>query len=228
METTKRRRTGKEEVPLLLGANTLAKRRKLSSIRRQLGYGANRTFKFKRSYIPTPLLITMNGVVTSSAGAYSFKLSDLPQYTEFTALFDKYRITGVKLKVIPRITMQTPAGYQTAATSYMPTIVHTIDYDDATTPTDASQLNQYDTVKMAHNGKPFSVWIRPRAAQAQFGAGVFTSYGSSNPKQWMDVASPDIVYYGWKWATNGYPATLNGNQAWDVYATYYLEFMNPR
>lgn len=226
MERKRHRGEEKEEVQLVTAA---AKRPRYSKfIRRQLGYGANRTFKFKRGCVLSTMTIVCNGVVTSSTGAYSFKLSDLPNYTEFTALFDRYRITGVRLQVMPRISQQTVGGNATAATAYSPVIAHTIDYDDATTPADINAINQYDSVKYQYEYKPFKVWIRPRAAQAQYGSGVFTSYGNSNPKQWMDVASPDITYYGWKWATNGYSAQLTGNQYWDVMATYYLEFMNPR
>ena len=223
----KRARVGKGEESLENIGSYVKRPRYTKFIRRQLSYGANRVFKFKRSWVPTPMTITMNTVVTSSVGAYYFKLSDLPQYTEFTALFDRYRITGVKLHVIPRLSQQTVAGGTTAATAYSPAIIHVIDYDDATAPTDKDTLNQYDNAKWQYEFKPFKVWLKPRAAQAQYG-GAFSSYGNSNPKQWMDVASPDIQYYGWKWATNGYAATLNGNQYWDVFATYYLEFMNPR
>jgi len=210
-----------------VSAPSLKRPRYSKFIRRQLGYGANRVFKFKRR-VTTFLTISMNGVLTRSTGALSFKLSDLPQYTEFTALFDRYRITGVKLQIMPRICMQTPAGAQVAATAYSPSIFHTIDYDDATTPSDYTALAQYDQCKVQWEYKPFKVWLKPRAAQAQYASGAFTSYGNSDPKQWMDVASPDIVYYGWKWATNDYSASMNGNQYWDVHSTYYLEFMNPR
>jgi len=222
----KRARASSEDIQMV--AAVTKRPRYTKYIRRQLGYGANRTYKFKRGCVLNTMTITMNGVLTSSTGSYSFKLSDLPQYTEYTAMFDRYRITGVKLHVFPRISQQTPAGNTTAATAYSPVIAHTIDYDDATAPTDINTINQYDTVKFQYEFKPFKVWIKPRAAQAQYGAGVFTSYGNSSPKQWMDVASPDIAYYGWKWATNGYSAALNGNQYWDVLATYYLEFMSPR
>lgn len=170
----------------------------------------------------------MNTVLQHSEGAYSFKLNDLPGYADFTGLYDRYRIKAVKMTFLPRISQQTVAGGVVAATQIAPPIGTCIDYDDANTPTDITTLQQYDSFRIHHEFKPFKIFIRPRLASALYNGAVFTAYGNAPGKQWIDVASPDVPYYGVKWATTSYSAATTGNQYWDVLATYYVEFMNPR
>lgn len=206
------------------------KRMRIARMQRmQNGYGNNRIFRYKRSVSLSPIQINMDGATYSkSVGAYSFKLDDTPGYADFTTLYDRYRISGVKLHLFPRISQQTVAGNAVAATSYTPPIGHAVDYDDTTAPTAITDLQQYENFRIQSEFKPFTIYIKPRLAIAVYNGSVFTSYGNANPKQWIDAASPSVPYYGWKWATMTYSTSCNGNQYWDIVATYYLEFMNPR
>lgn len=189
-------------------------------------FGSGRIFRFKRTDHEV-ITIVMNAATANSSGAFEFKLNALPGFTEFTSLFDKYRIHHIKARFMPRITEQTVAGAMTAATQTSPPICTVVDQDDST-PGDFTVLQQYDNSIWHDNYKPFSRTIYPRVSQAVFGGSVFTSYGNADATQWIDVASPDVPYYSLKWATAPYSLNLNGNQFWDVFFTYYLEFMNPR
>lgn len=226
MQASKRKRAvrekGDESLEDLRAYARRMKRRRVTD----RAFGPNRIFRFCRSDHEVATII-MNAVATSSSGAFEFKLNSLPGFTEFTSLFDKYRIVKVKALWMPRITQQTVAGALTAATSTSPPIVTVIDQDDST-PGDFTVLQQYDNAKWHPGYEPFTVMIYPRVAQAIFGGSVFTSYGNASAKQWVDVASPDVPYYSLKWATAPYSASLNGNQSWDISFKYYLEFMNPR
>lgn len=185
-------------------------------------------YSFKRSYV-TSMQITMSvGVSTESHGSFSFKLSDLASSADFTGLFDRYRLTKVRMRFIPRISQQSVAGAQVATTQESPPIITVIDYDDAATTADYTTLVQYENATVHQAFKPFTVIIRPRFAVAAYGAGVFTSYANMSDKTWLDVASPDIQYYGLKWATTVYSNTNSGNQYYDVFMDYYLQFKNPR
>lgn len=189
-------------------------------------FGPNRIFRFKRTFATTAT-ITFNSVVAETHGAFKHQLNDLGAYTDFTGLFDRYRIVKVKALWMPRVNNQTMAGYNTAATSEVPPLVTVVDYDDATAA-NATTLVEYDDAKWHWGFKPFTLTYSPHTAVALYNGG-FAAYGNQT-KQWIDAANPDVQYYSLKWATATYSTANNATvtYSYDVFFTYFIECMNPR
>lgn len=190
------------------------------------GYLNGQIYRFKRKRHDSAI-ITYNAVATESHGAFKFKLSDLPSYTEFTSLFDKYRITGIRAYFMPRANIVNQSNLTSSFTE-IPPIITVVDYDDASGTDTYTQLEQYENAKVHYEFKPFSVYFKPMIAVAAY-QGAFTGYSSSR-KMWIDAASPDVEYYSLKWASLPYSA---GNSttvypAWDIMFTYYLQCKYPR
>lgn len=182
-------------------------------------------YRFKRKTFQT-VSVTYNGVATNSSGAFTFKLSDLPNNSEFTSLFDKYRISGIRAQFIPRTNVLALNNLSSSLTA-QPVLLTVIDYDDGTAG-DYNALAQYENCKSHDQFKPFSLYFKPMIAVAAY-QGAFTGYGSSR-KMWLDAASPDIEYYALKWATLPYSSGNNAtlDPIWDVIFTYYVQFKYPR
>lgn len=164
--------------------------------------------------------VTYSRVSASGAGevdtAYSFQLSDLPNYTEFTNLFDEYRIDKVTMVFYPDTQDATPAS------GTGNTVVYSVlDYDDANAIA-ISALEQYDTMK-THNGlKPWGRSVVPRFAVAAY-AGTFTSYSSK--AGWVDCNSAGVQHYGIKIA---FPLQAGNANTWTPVATFYMSFRKTR
>lgn len=147
------------------------------------------------------------GTITPSAtldtfGAANFTLASLPDSTEFTTLFDQYRLLQVVVRFVPLTTGP-----------YMSPLFTVIDYDDSTTPTGIASLLEYMTLETTQSGSFCIRAFNPRFATAAY-SGVFTSFAQS--RGWVDVASPSVQYYGIKW---GVPANPGGTTT-AVYAIY--------
>jgi len=125
-----------------------------------------------------------------SAGAITFILQDLANFTDYTNLFDQYRILAVKVEFI----MLGSTNPLTGPPGYIQTA---LDYDDATTPGSANELMQYDSVQVVPIGQYFERSVRPRSAVAMY-SGVFTSFGNKYA-QWCDSASSSVIHYGIKY-----------------------------
>lgn len=130
---------------------------------------------------------------------FNFRLSDLPDSGEFQNLFDRYKITGVKIKVMPLV-LAVDNGTGNRGLSC---ILHdVIDHDDSSAPaasaTGLKNLQEYESYKCTDMavGKQHKRYIVPRNAVGVY-AGAFTSYGNVR-NMWIDAASPDVQYYGWK------------------------------
>lgn len=149
--------------------------------------------RIKRSFMSS---LICNAIATSNSWATGFKLSDLPNHTEFTALFDQYRIRMVEVKFMPVINSSNVNDKQNA------TLITCVDTDDASLPGFASELLQYSNHQVKPTYQAHYMKIYPRAALAVY-QGAFTAYGQA-PPMWFDCASPDIQFYGLKtWINNG-------------------------
>lgn len=174
------------------------------------------TYRFKRTNEFFTILSSNAGI--QSAG-FAFQLDDLPSYTEFTALFDQYRIRGVKLDLFFN---------QSAADSNNPVgsglFCHFIDLDDATAPASEAEVCQRGYLKKTSPFGHHKIFIRPRTSKALW-QGAFTAYGQNNSNQWIDCTYPAVEYYGWKYL---WTQTTVANLRLMVSATYYLEFRASR
>lgn len=148
-------------------------------------------------------------------GAYSFRLQDLVNYTEFTSLFDQYRINAIKIKFIPQVQQiySDPTVQKNSGIFY-----HAVDYDEANVPASVDDLLQYENLRVENPLSVFTLYFKPHVANALY-AGAFTAYG--NTQQWIDSNSPDVQHYGHKYCwTQTVAADLNLIPV----ATFYLAF----
>lgn len=160
---------------------------------------------------------TITGSVTAEQdGAFAFSLASLPDPTEFTNLFDTYRISKVKLDFYPLF-------IDTSATVPYPPMITAIDYDDSVA-TAYAVLQEYDTSVVSQTGTYFQRVLTPRVALAAYG-GAFTQFAQAKAEQWLDCASPGVTHYGLKYAL---PITGAANGVWLVEATYMLQFRESR
>jgi hypothetical protein len=153
-----------------------------------------------------------------TTGSIAFALSDLPSSSDFTSLFDQYRIAQVTLKFVPASAQFGPA---TTATDY-PSILTVIDLDDDGVPASADTLRQYGTCMTTQNAIYFERVLTPRFAVAAY-SGAFTSYSQSLPGQWVDCASPNVVHYGVKWATTPITVASGSYVLFNIEATYVIQ-----
>ena len=168
------------------------------------------------------------GVTTIQQGgaALQFMLSDVTGYTEFTTLFDNYRVTGVELEFVYNST-STYADPGGAPIASQPMVYYCIDTDDSTAPTNPSALLERDGTKTLAlgDGKAHKVRIPfPRVANAVYNGALFTGYGQGRPGQWIDCVNPGIPHYGIKFWFEGMPVTTNpGACAITIRRKFFLE-----
>lgn len=144
-------------------------------------------------------------------GNSAFKLSILPAYTEITALFDQYRITGVKMTFIYAQNSANVTDVNATYGSVLPIIGIVNDYDDNNALTGISEYEQYSTYKERRLDKPFSVFFRPKLATAVYSNAAFSGYAQDTSRLWVDAGSPSAEYYGCKWFID--PILYTGNNA---------------
>lgn len=133
-----------------------------------------------------------------------FKLSDIPNFSEFVALFDQYKILGVGITWI--FTRTENQISTTVGQNPMPNLGYVRDYNDATPLTSEGNYLQFQDCRIRRLDRPISMYVRPRPSTALYN-GAFTGYGVPT-NVWIDTASSDVQHYGVKWFTD---ASMEGS-----------------
>lgn len=190
--------------------------------RPRIGIGRNVIFNFKRTTYPAianvdTLLGGLNGesltfssdMITLNTGsngtsgvtyyslAHTFTLDELPDYTEYTTLFDQYRIMGIGIRIV---------GFANDATNAnVKCVVHAApDVNDGTALAAAGSTGvQLLRSKIGYkcrnvlSQKPFKTYTKAKLTTEVAGVGG-TRYITPQGKPWSSSAYPDVKYYGYK------------------------------
>jgi len=164
--------------------------------------------------------MTLGTIAASISGdtinAWPITLGALPGATEFTSLFDQYRILECTYSFIPYFTEATSSSSGT-----VPGIIGSaVDYDDANFVLGLSDLQQYESYQRVNCVVPFKRVVRPRSAVAMY-SGAFTSFGNVYG-QWIDSASPTVQHYGLKTVIHGTTFAASTN-LYELEATVVLQ-----
>lgn len=149
-------------------------------------------------------------------GAFNFSLSDLPNASEFTSLYDMYKINCVKITFYPQQTVSNSinTAYNANASSRFFTV---IDYNDSNSPTSLDELRQYQSCKITPVLRQHKrVIYKPKILD--------TNGFSISP--WMSTATPNANYLGLKYAAEPTDATLGASMIYTVEAKLYMSFRN--
>jgi len=148
-------------------------------------------YKFSRSFSVGVLTRATNDM----GHAFPFGLSLLPNYSEFTNLFDRYRLRRVDV----RIAMVQKNNH---TTSRFPTVWAYMDDDDASIPLTKNAVLERQSVRpftFSDAKTVYSVSIQPRWLLDS------TNKASLAPRDmWIDMSTPSVSHYGLKMWVDDY------------------------
>jgi hypothetical protein len=124
--------------------------------------------------------------INPSLSALIFRLSDLPASTDFTNLFDMYRLTKIEIDWLPEYTELTDAALVSNAINVR--FNSTIDISDATAPTSVSQVLEYQQVHSTGITQPHSRSFVPS----------FLMGGLVPCNCWLPTSNPNERHYAVK------------------------------
>lgn len=138
--------------------------------------------------------ITQNAII--EYGVMNFRLDQLPNSSEFTNLFEQFKITSIKLRFQPSFNDSTAGA---AAASRLSVFHLAKDHDDIGFPTSVDQLYQYDSYRQFRCDRPWTIVLRPKVLPLVYGTALVNSYGVS-ANTWVSCDNPATPHYGIKYA----------------------------
>jgi len=150
-----------------------------------------------------------------------FSLQDVSSYTEFTSLFNAFRINRVDVTFLYQQTINT-------STFCFPTLFVSYDANDIAVPaSEAVLLERANTKVMAFstNRMMINFSLRPNMLAATSGLAIAAELPKTT---WCDSADPSNTFYGLKvWAQN-YNTGISGNMQIRVLFKYHMSFKTAR
>lgn len=192
------------------------KKRQYMPRRKPRGTSQSTVHHYVRSYY---LAATVSNTGVSSGYGYSFSLAALPNASEFTTLYDQYRIKQVKFKLLPRGN-SSDVGTQ----NNLGSLFSVIDRDDAAAPGNINTLLQYQNMKQTRSSQSHTRIFRLTFnTSALDSAGV--PLGNKVTTGWIDCASSTVPHYGLKlWNEVSTANTV----VYDAIVTVAIDFKNVR
>lgn len=166
-------------------------------------------------------------------GVQTYKLNDLFNAAQFKNLFDLYKITGVKLTIIPRYdtaSVQDASAGIGGNTNSLPMLYVAPNRSAwSTAPTSVQDILNDDGVRVMPLNRKYSFWLSSPSPRIIDGAGNGVPIQfNNNIKPWLttggngqDADQSGVNYYSHRYAISNLGTA--GIYA-DVYATYYMVF----
>lgn len=134
-----------------------------------------------------------------------FQLSDLLNVSEFTNLYDQYKIDYVVQKYYLRV----DPSAQTAATANFPSLYWSRDYDSSTVLSQ-SEMRQRANMRTAilRPDRPIVIKYKPNLlAEAYSNPGSLTPALQPVWNKWIDISQASVYHYGHLWNINNFTNT---------------------
>lgn len=157
--------------------------------------------------------LTSDGTGTETFGTFTFTLQDVPGYTEFTNLYDSYKIVAVKIMFLP-IYDNTNSGINYSI--FYERMMSVIDFNDNTTPSSLSELREYRNCKVTPNNKIHKRYFYPKMLLD----------GIATVSPWLETSTTSTNYYGIKYGWE--QATGETASRWRVECVYYMKFKSSK
>lgn len=172
-------------------------------------WNVTRAFKFKRnvgwdaSITPSDGQVFFTNASDLDSGTFNtpFAFNQLPNYTEFSYLFDQYKIVGVRMTFIysnnvSNLSSNTAVG-SALANSGLPVLYWVYDSDDATPLANLNAMREYESYTARRLDRPVKIFVRPKhLTNIYVSAGVDAQ--APDKQKWLDINQTSIPHYGVK------------------------------
>lgn len=169
--------------------------------------------------------IAGDGITNIQYANFQFSLSQLPNATDFTNLFDQFKINRIKVKVF----LDRDYGNGVIPTGEIPRMYYLQDADGQLSgaPASLNELREYSNCKtwQFNTGKPLTIWLRPSILNWIYRTGGVTEATVPMAPRFISTNYADVSHAGLRVAIENLKSV---NQLLRFEATYYMTFRNAK
>lgn len=166
----------------------------------------DKVYSFCRS---AQVLVLNYQTISASGYSLAISLNSFTANSDFTSLFEQYRIAQLTFKFIPQVAF--------VSSTPVPPLYTWIDQDDDSAPTSLDEGMQKETLRVSPPGQYLERNFIPQLSQDGLVSTnpAVSGYSAPSNNLWVDNVSNNVKYYGIKmWIPQS--ATLNNVAAYNV------------
>lgn len=156
--------------------------------------------------------------ITDTLDGYQFRLDQVPNFTEFTALYDQFKINAVKLTFYPQVTENISLGTINNPVASA-RFYSCLDFNDSAPPTTIDEVREYQSCKRTPILKPHKRYLKPRIMDRG------QIYNPGRPWLSCDTARSE-PHYGVKIGVENMSSTTTSTMEYTIECKFYLSFRN--
>lgn len=179
-------------------------------------------YPVKRTY----LAATLTTATTFQDGLLQFELRYLPDFAEFTALYDQYRVDKLVFKFIPSANTNVSGLLVEQLLPY----VTAIDFDGGSVGLTLAQLISYESAQFTSPYEKKTITVQPRAELLTLDGAAATVSASMAPStSWWDCSNTAVSFFGVRYGIQAHPSMPGGyGGVMQIWCDVFLTFKNTR
>lgn len=175
-----------------------------------------RQFTMKFEFSGSELVPPLSGVTLVGS---SFALANVPNFTNWTINFDKFRLEAVEIVFTPSRSQQNGGSVVTPRFYCAP------DFDSDAAPSSVAALLRLSQSTTSLFTTAFRRKFKPRVASTIYKSGVSSAYSEGAANTWVDCSNADTPHFGFSY---GYePQTAAGQFGLQPHYVYTVTFAFP-
>jgi len=194
---------------------------------RKFRVGSTNHHRFTRYATGTDLITVSAGTAGQSFSLVN-SLTAVANYTEFTNLYDQYKITGIKatfqLENNPDASAILNNGAVANSNNFFPRIWYYVDNNDSTAP---ALIDCKQHVKVRHRvlrpNAMMTVFFKPAVLNQVYQSALTSGY-EAKTNQWISTANSSVPHYGLKGFIDTMLINIQQDMLIRVEYKYYLQF----
>lgn len=191
---------------------------------KRVALGGYNFTRYASTTIGTGTVFTLSNLLSENGFTFTFLLSNLRNSSDFTNLFDQYRINKVDLYFKLIQNPEAPTTTNIPAT-YYPTLWYIRDYDDSANMTVANMQEKQGVKRIVMKPDMINkISVTPKFQRMLYQTLTSTGYGPA--QGWLDCVDASIPHYALK-TTMQVPADGATWQV-EVQAKYHVSFKGPQ
>lgn len=229
---TKRRRVRRRR-----GGRKRARTPVYGVVRRRRPRGATRPVAWFRRYFWKEVWAWSTASTPGFFRYYSPIFNDIPNVAEYAALYDMYKVCGIKLTLRPKYNDTSSVVPVPAGGIQVPYVSYYVDGNTNYNPSGLYGSANYNTFTENCNGrvktrqfvKPINIYFRPRLSQREVDGGSGNTNAMTGPL-WLNTQNaPAITQRGvYIFIHDVNFSGLSANWSFDVFYTFYFKCKGPR
>ena len=199
----------------------VAKSKALSAVYRQpTTLNSSTTFSVRR-------MIKFSAPIVFSAsfqdGLVAFRLADLPGASEFTALYDQYKVDKFCVHFVPWQSVSETGGVDPG------TLLTAVDFDGGATGLTQSQFLEYESCQVTPIWQSKKVCVQPRAELNATDSNATVVSAAVAPRStWWDCSNTAIYHYGVRWGAVPDGVLTSNHFGYNIWMEVFLTFKATR